>query len=104
MRRLVTALLAVAFATALASPALAAGNATDPGLTIFKGNCAGCHTLAAAKAKGTFGPNLDKKKPKLALIVSRVTNGKGGMPSFKGKLKPTQISAVAKWVSTNYKK
>ena len=34
------------------------------GKAIFKGaGCAGCHTLAAAGATGTIGPNLDQLKP-----------------------------------------
>ena len=34
------------------------------GEAIFKGaGCAGCHTLAAAGATGTTGPNLDQLKP-----------------------------------------
>ena len=29
------------------------------GQTLFKANCGGCHTLAAAGTKGTIGPDLD---------------------------------------------
>ena len=35
---------------------------------------------------GTVGPNLDAAKPPAALVVERVTNGKGAMPSFEGQL------------------
>jgi mono/diheme cytochrome c family protein len=35
-----------------------------PGAQIFAGNgCGGCHTLAAAEAGGTVGPNLDETLP-----------------------------------------
>lgn len=61
--------------------------------------CAGCHTLKDAGASGTIGPNLDQAKPPLSLVVDRVTNGKGVMPSFKGRLTRQQIDAVAKYVS-----
>jgi cbb3-type cytochrome c oxidase subunit III len=53
---------------ALATALLAAGCGTggiaksgdpDRGKTLFVAKCAGCHTLAAANAKGTIGPNLD---------------------------------------------
>ena len=47
-----------------------------------------------------MGPNLDQKKPPLQLVVDRVTNGKGVMPSFKDKLNSAQIQAVAKYVSS----
>jgi cytochrome c oxidase subunit 1 len=60
--------------------------------------CASCHTLAAAGAKGTVGPNLDQRKPTKALVVQRVTNGKGAMPSFKGQLTARQIDDVAAFV------
>jgi mono/diheme cytochrome c family protein len=78
-----------------------AGKSTD-GKTIFEtAGCSSCHTLAAGDAKGTVGPNLDEAKPPMALVVDRVTNGKGVMPSFKGSLSDAQIQAVAKFVSEN---
>jgi sulfite dehydrogenase len=73
----------------------------DPaaGKTIFKtGPCAGCHTLADAGTSGTVGPNLDQAKPPLSLVVDRLLNGKGQMPSFKGQLSDTQIANVAAYV------
>jgi cbb3-type cytochrome c oxidase subunit III len=77
------------------------GGAAD-GKSIFaSAGCAGCHTLAAAGATGTVGPNLDEAKPSLDLAIDRVTNGQGGMPSFKGQLSDEQIQAVAKFVADN---
>jgi mono/diheme cytochrome c family protein len=60
--------------------------------------CAGCHTLAAAGSTGTTGPNLDKAKPSLALVLRRITTGFRGMPSFKGQLSQQQIQDVAAFV------
>jgi cbb3-type cytochrome c oxidase subunit III len=72
------------------------------GAAIFKGaTCAGCHTLAAAGATGTVGPNLDQLKPAMAIVVRQVTNGGTVMPAFKGKLSAAQIQAVAKYVSSS---
>lgn len=62
--------------------------------------CGSCHTLADAGAEGTVGPNLDDTKPDVALVVERVTNGQGVMPSFKGKLTEQQIEELAAYVST----
>ena len=62
--------------------------------------CGSCHTLADAGTSGSVGPNLDEAKPDAALVVDRVTNGQGVMPSFKGKLTEQQIEAVAAYVST----
>ena len=77
------------------------GGAAD-GKSIFaSAGCGGCHTLAAAGSSGNVGPNLDEAKPSLDLAVDRVTNGQGGMPSFKGQLSDEQIQAVAKFVADN---
>jgi mono/diheme cytochrome c family protein len=62
--------------------------------------CKSCHTLADAGANGSVGPNLDDAKPPYSLVVDRVTNGKGVMPSFKDQLSETDIQNVAKYVST----
>jgi mono/diheme cytochrome c family protein len=72
------------------------------GAAIFKGaGCAGCHTLAAAKATGTVGPNLDLLKPSESVVAHQVMVGGGKMPPFQGKLSPAQIQAVAKYVSSS---
>ena len=71
------------------------------GEAIFKGvGCAGCHTLKAAGATGTVGPNLDQLKPPMAAVVHQVTVGGEVMPSFKATLSAAQIQAVAKYVSS----
>jgi cbb3-type cytochrome c oxidase subunit III len=77
------------------------GGAAD-GKTIFStAGCTGCHTLKAAGSTGTVGPNLDEAKPSKELVIDRVTNGQGGMPSFKGQLSEAQIEAVADYVFSN---
>ena len=76
-----------------------AGDA-EAGAAVFESaGCGGCHTLEAAGTSGTVGPNLDDTKPEASLVVERVTNGKGAMPSFKGRLSEEQIEAVADYVS-----
>jgi len=77
----------------------AAGSAN--GAAVFKQNCASCHTLAAAHATGTVGPNLDQLKPSRSVVLRQVTNGGGGMPAFGGRLSKTQIAAVATYVSSS---
>ncbi|MGH3049232.1 MAG: c-type cytochrome, partial [Gaiellaceae bacterium] len=67
----------------------------DPvaGKSVFaSAGCSGCHTLAAANATGTVGPNLDQSKPDYRKATARVTLGKGAMPSFKGQLSDQQIA------------
>jgi mono/diheme cytochrome c family protein len=78
------------------------GKAAAPdGKQIFASNCASCHTLKAAGATGTVGPNLDQLKPTQAVVDHQVTNGGGAMPAFKGTLTAAEITAVAKFVSSN---
>ena len=74
------------------------GNA-EAGAEVFaSAGCGGCHTLQAAGTNGTVGPNLDEAKPDHALVVERVTNGMGAMPSFKDQLSEQQIQDVAAYV------
>jgi mono/diheme cytochrome c family protein len=61
--------------------------------------CASCHTLKAANAHGTVGPNLDEVKPSVAEVEQKVRNGGGGMPSFSSKLDPDEIHAIAEYVA-----
>ena len=81
---------------------VAAGKTADPGLRVFaNAGCGSCHTLAAAQAAGNVGPNLDRAKPDAALVVRRVTNGQGGMPSFRSQLSKQEIQDVADYVSAS---
>jgi mono/diheme cytochrome c family protein len=76
------------------------GDQLAMGKQIFqKAGCNSCHTLKDAGATGTVGPNLDDAKPPKALVIDRVTNGKGVMPPFKAQLTKAQIDAVAAYVS-----
>ena len=87
-----------------AEPGTAAGGGggTADGKAIFaEAGCGGCHTLKAAGASGNVGPNLDDAKPSKELVIDRVTNGKGVMPSFKSSYSAEQIAAVADFVSKN---
>ena len=71
------------------------------GKTIFKSECASCHTLSAAGATGTVGPNLDQLKPAFGRVQHQVEVGGGVMPAFKGTLSQAQIDAVAHFVADN---
>src|SRR5262245_54194736 len=66
--------------------------------------CGGCHTLNAAKTKGTVGPNLDDVQPDKEKVVRQVTNGGVGMPSFRDKLTKQEIDQVAAFVSDETRK
>ncbi len=76
----------------------------DPvaGRSVFAANnCASCHTLAAAGANGTYGPNLDQVKPGQATVRQFVQNGStsGGvsMPAFSN-MSQTDLNNIAAFV------
>jgi mono/diheme cytochrome c family protein len=72
---------------------------SDEGEAVFASSgCGSCHTMEAADANGTIGPNLDETKPSRELAIDRVTNGAGGTPPFKDPLSEQQIAAVADYV------
>ena len=85
---------------AVAGTGVVLEQSTD-GKSIFTSKCAACHTLSDAGTSGSVGPNLDSSKPSKELVSDRVTNGQGGMPSFKDSLDEAQIQAVADYVSSN---
>ena len=76
------------------------GDAAAGKVVFTSQGCTSCHTLKDAGATGQVGPNLDEAKPPYALVVTRVTNGMGVMPAFKGQLTGKQIQDVAAYVSS----
>jgi mono/diheme cytochrome c family protein len=91
---------------AVTQPAETQPTETEPaapdGATVFAdAGCSSCHTLSAAGATGTVGPNLDELRPTQEQVVAIVTNGRGAMPSFGDQLDPEEIEAVASYVSSS---
>ncbi len=74
------------------------GDAAKGKAVFASAGCATCHTLAAANATGTVGPNLDDLKPSFDAVVQQVENGGGGMPAFKDQLGGGEIQDVAAFV------
>ena len=77
-----------------------AGDAAAGKQVFESAGCVACHTLEDAGSTGTVGPNLDDAKPPATLVVTRVTEGAGAMPSFKDKLTEQEIQDVAAYVSS----
>jgi len=71
------------------------------GKEIFVADCASCHTLAAADASGTVGPDLDSVKLSKDVVKKHVEDGGPVMPAFAGQLSPEEIDAVSAFVSDN---
>jgi len=79
------------------------GDAKNGSSVFASAGCGGCHTLSAAQATGTVGPDLDSLKPNYQAVTAQVTNGGAGMPAF-GKTKQLnnqQIADVAAYVVTS---
>jgi mono/diheme cytochrome c family protein len=79
----------------------AAARGPDGARVFASAGCASCHTLAAARASGNVGPNLDDLQPDFATVQHQVENGGGGMPAFSGDLSQAEIDAVSRYVSEN---
>jgi mono/diheme cytochrome c family protein len=86
--------------TTTGSTTTTAGAAPDGKQVFMSAGCGGCHTLKDAGTSGTVGPDLDQLKPSDSRVEHQVETGGGAMPSFKGRLTPAEIAAVAKYVSS----
>ena len=80
-------------------PAFRLKGDSTKGKSVFgSAGCGNCHTLSAADATGTIGPNLDSLKPDYRAVTAQVTNGGAQMPAFKSQLSTQQIADVAAYV------
>ncbi|MFD0677212.1 MULTISPECIES: c-type cytochrome [unclassified Paenibacillus] len=66
--------------------------------TIYKSSCIACH---GANLEGKAGPGLQKIGAKLGKeqIATKIQNGGGGMPSYKGKLRNEEVQSLSEWLS-----
>ena len=70
------------------------------GAELFTQSCGSCHTLKAAGAQGTVGPNLDDLKPSSALVLAALKNGgKGSGTMPKDLLTGKDAQAVSDYVA-----
>lgn len=75
------------------------GPGEPDGEAIYQTNCAGCHGV---EGEGGNGPPLQGigEAHSIEELVEVITNGRGGMPAWEGRLTPEEIDAVATYVST----
>ena len=97
--------------TSIVCLAGAVGIAQSAGAAIFKTNCAVCHGAngipnpAMERLLGVLSvTNPEMKKLTPQQMVTTVTNGKGKMPAWKGKLTDAQIKEVVAYLRTLIKK
>ena len=104
MKKMLAVLLAIACALCFTNPVLADATTalTAKGAKVFSGNCAACHqggnNLVAANKNLKAAALKQYGMDSTDAIVAQVTNGKGAMPAFKGRLKEEDIKAVAAYV------
>jgi mono/diheme cytochrome c family protein len=73
---------------------------TSAGAQVFAdAGCGSCHTFTPAGSSGTSAPNLDEAEVSFEQAVQQVTNGGGGMPSFKDQLSEQEIEDVSHFVA-----
>jgi mono/diheme cytochrome c family protein len=73
----------------------------SPGQQLYAENCATCH---GADGQGAVGPQLagrmTQRFPNVDDQITLVSDGSGGMPSFKDKLTAAQIQQVVEYTRT----
>ena len=97
--RLLATIALLSLVVALALPPMAAADAAAD----YKAKCAMCHG-ADGSGKASMGTkdlgSADIQKMSDADLTGAITNGKGKMPAYKGKLTDADISDVVKYVRT----
>jgi cytochrome c6 len=87
------------FFLALALPQVAAAQSAADN---YKAKCAMCHGADGSKstmgAKPLNGPDVQKMSD--ADLTEAITNGKGKMPAYKGKLSDAQIKDLVSYIKT----
>jgi cytochrome c6 len=103
-KRSIIAVLALSIL--IVAPSAIAGGGPD-GSAIYKSKCAMCHGPDGA-GQTTMGKNLKLRDMRSAEVQKQtdaelgkwIADGKGKMPSYKGKLTPTDIDALVGFIRT----
>jgi cytochrome c6 len=101
---------ALALAASLLTLSMPAAGQSD-GAAVYKSKCAGCHS-ADGSGSGPAGKAMhlrdlgsaDVQKQTDAELTAIITNGKGSMPGYKGKLTDDQIKQVVVFIRSLAKK
>lgn len=105
--QLTVAALALAASSLLSSPA----RAQDDAAALYKSKCAACHGAdgtgntavgKSMKIRDFHSPDVQKQTD--AELTAMITDGKGAMPSYKGKLTDPQIKEMVGYIRAMGKK
>ncbi len=71
----------------------------DAVLEIYKSSCLACH---GTEMQGGVGPALSHIGGSMSKeeLYKMITNGKGGMPSFEGRLTEDEIISITLWLAS----
>ncbi len=98
--RLLQRIALFSFVIALMLPSIATAQSAA---VLYKAKCAMCHG-ADGSGKAAMGTkplgSADVQKMSDADLTGAITNGKGKMPAYKGKLTDAQISDMVKYIRT----
>jgi cytochrome c6 len=102
MKKLALSVVALAVITLASAPV---AHAAADGKALYDAKCAMCHGkdgVAKPMAKGSANFNDAKWQAaqKAESLEAVITDGKGKMKGFKGKMTPEEIKAVAEYVKT----
>jgi mono/diheme cytochrome c family protein len=96
-------LLAIALFSLVIALALPPMAAAQSAMDTYKAKCAMCHG-ADGSGKAAMGTkdlgSADIQKMSDADLTAAITNGKGKMPSYKGKLTDAQIKDLVSFIRT----
>jgi len=101
---IVVGLVALAFVVMLFAnqPDGDGGGRASTGASIYRQSCAGCH---GASGGGGVGPALAgqvaDRFPDVADQIAVVTEGRGGMPAFGGRLSAEEVEQVVEHTRTD---
>jgi cytochrome c6 len=99
-------LLTIAATLLFGMPLVPGAFAQGAGAATYKAKCQMCHgadgqpTMAGKSMKAIPFNSLELKKASTASLIASVTNGKGKMPAYAGKLTDGQIKEVVEYVRT----
>lgn len=74
------------------------GTATVDAAAVYKQNCTSCH---GGNLEGGAGPKLQTVGTKYSKdqIAGLISNGRGAMPGFKGRLTEADINGLSDWLA-----
>ncbi|MDQ6989263.1 MAG: cytochrome c [Mariprofundaceae bacterium] len=98
MKKITTAIAAIATVALLSSPAFASDGVD--GAKLFNKKCKMCHKMEKSRS----APAVQSMHTDASILSAKISNGGKGMPKFGHKFSEEEISALVKYIQSNTKK